>query len=69
MQFQCFSLLDNACELIVKLNSVRQVLDTLKDYPHEMDIIIPCCKIIQYTLEKGHCNNEITDKLSLTYNK
>ncbi|XP_026784300.3 serine/threonine kinase-like domain-containing protein STKLD1 [Pangasianodon hypophthalmus] len=45
---------EKACELIVKLDSVRQVLNTLKDYPQEKDIIIPCCKIIQCTLEKGY---------------
>ncbi|KAG7332666.1 hypothetical protein KOW79_004500 [Hemibagrus wyckioides] len=49
---------ETACELIVKLDSVHQVLDTLKDYPHEKDIIIPCCKLIQITLEKGCCAPE-----------
>lgn len=59
------SLLENACELVVKLNGVRLALNTLKDYPHQKDIIIPCCRIIQCTLEKGHCNNKVTDKLKL----
>ncbi|XP_058246523.1 serine/threonine kinase-like domain-containing protein STKLD1 [Hemibagrus wyckioides] len=52
------SMNETACELIVKLDSVHQVLDTLKDYPHEKDIIIPCCKLIQITLEKGCCAPE-----------
>ncbi|XP_017323263.1 serine/threonine kinase-like domain-containing protein STKLD1 isoform X3 [Ictalurus punctatus] len=55
--FQLIQLLltaEEACELIVKLGSVHHVLNTLKDYPHEKDIIIPCCKIIQCTLEKGY---------------
>ncbi|KAI4895837.1 hypothetical protein NFI96_016992 [Prochilodus magdalenae] len=42
-----------ACELIVRLGCVQEVLKTLRAYPQKKDTVIPSCKLLQTTLRKG----------------
>lgn len=53
---------EQAARVVLDLDGIREVLNTLRKFPEDCDIVVPCCKCLWSILtqsESCHCVNEM----------